>query len=175
MEYSTRNFDTAPLPAKPAASPRDRWRYCAGLVPGAQPRKREFLSIRRDLGLRDGELWGEGSDEPVHRVDQPDPCHLDEVFERFTTVAEAACDVAGQRANTRCASDSGAPASAEQINEPAIRMLNQVRRARGGWLSARGHVGPYPRGGIHPWEALTMRSASTLRTARLRMHRRSQC
>ena len=33
--------------------------------------------------------------EAVHRLNQPDSCHLDEVFERFTAITEPACDVVG--------------------------------------------------------------------------------
>jgi hypothetical protein len=35
--------------------------------------------------------------EAVHRVDQPYARHLDQVFQGFAAVAEAACDVVGQR------------------------------------------------------------------------------
>ena len=33
--------------------------------------------------------------EPVHRIEQPYSCHLNEIFERLTAVIETACDVVG--------------------------------------------------------------------------------
>ena len=35
--------------------------------------------------------------EAVHRVDQPHARHLEQVFQGFAAVAEAVCDVVGQR------------------------------------------------------------------------------
>jgi hypothetical protein len=45
MEHSPRNFGTALPLATPAASPRDRWRYCACLIPRAVRGKREYQRI----------------------------------------------------------------------------------------------------------------------------------
>jgi hypothetical protein len=35
--------------------------------------------------------------EAVHRLNQTHPCHLNEIFVRFSAVLEAACDVVSQR------------------------------------------------------------------------------